>query len=152
MSSARVDTEAVYPYTAGQSGEGGSCDFQSPGVASISNYTWAIPECSGSCNSQSMSDVQSKLATVAPFAICVYAEPWQDYSSGIFADSTCSHDYSSLDHCVQLVGYDNNAGYWIVRNSWAEDWGEDGYIRVSTKVAKGNLCGIMDEVNFAGSD
>jgi len=28
---------------------------------------------------------------------------------------------------------------------------EEGYIRVSTKVAKGNLCGIMDEVNFANA-
>jgi len=146
------DTEDSYPYTAGQSGEGGSCAFdQSNIAASITNFTWAIPECSGSCNSQSLSDVQSKLATVAPFAICVYAEPWQDYSGGIFSDSTCSHDYSSLDHCVQLVGYDNNQGYWIVRNSWNTDWGEDGYIRVSTKVAKGNLCGILDEVNFAGA-
>jgi len=146
------DTEDSYPYKAGQSGEGGSCAFSESNIgASISNFTWAIAECSGSCNSQSMSDVQSKLATVAPFAICVYAEPWQDYSGGIFSDSTCSHDYGSLDHCVQLVGYDNNSGYWIVRNSWAADWGEEGYIRVSTKVAKGNLCGIMDEVNFANA-
>jgi len=148
-----LDTEASYPYTAGDSGEGGSCAFESNNVAaSISNFTWAIPECSGSCDSQSMADVQAKLATVAPFAICVYAEPWQDYSGGIFNDNTCSHDYSDLDHCVQLVGYDNNAGYWIVRNSWNTNWGEAGYIRVSTKVAKGNLCGIMDEVNFANAD
>jgi len=147
-----LDTEESYPYTAGDSGTGGSCAFEQSNVAaSITNFTWAIPECSGSCNTQSMSDAQAKLATVAPFSICVYAEPWQDYSSGIFSDSTCSHDYSSLDHCVQLIGYDNNNGYWSVRNSWNEDWGESGYIRVSTKVAKGNLCGILDEVNFANS-
>jgi len=148
-----LDTEESYPYTAGQSGQGGSCDFQQSNVAaSINNFTWAIAECSGSCNSQSMSDVQTKLATVAPFAICVYAEPWQDYGGGIFSDSTCSHDYSSLDHCVQMVGYDNNKGYWIIRNSWNTDWGEAGYIYVSTKVAKGNLCGVLDEVNFANSN
>jgi len=147
-----LDTEASYPYTAGDSGEGGSCDFSEQSVgARINNYTWAIAECTDSCNSQNMADAQSKLATVAPFSICVYAEPWQDYGGGIFSDSTCSHDYSSLDHCVQLVGYDNNAGYWIVRNSWNTNWGEDGYIRVSTKVAKGNLCGILDEVNYANA-
>jgi len=146
------DTEESYPYTAGDSGEGGSCAFESSNIgAKINNFTWAIDECTGSCDSQSMSDVQAKLASVAPFAICVYAEPWQDYSGGVFSDSTCSHDYASLDHCVQLVGYDNKAGYWIVRNSWNTDWGEEGYIRVSTKVAKGNLCGIMDEVNFANA-
>jgi hypothetical protein len=146
------DTEASYPYTAGDSGSGGSCAFTESNIAaSISNFTWAIPECTDSCDDQSMSDVQAKLSTVAPFAICVYAEPWQDYSGGIFSDSTCSHGYTDLDHCVQLVGYDTKAGYWLVRNSWNTDWGESGYIRVSTKVAKGNLCGIMDEVNFANA-
>lgn len=142
-----LDTEASYPYTAG-SGDSGSCQFESSNVgATIDQFTWVIPECTGSCDSQSMSQVQSKLATVGPFAICVYAEPWQDYAGGVFNDATCTHAYSDLDHCVQLVGYTPN--YWLVRNSWAADWGEAGYIYVSTKVAKGNLCGIMDEVNFA---
>jgi C1A family cysteine protease len=145
-----LESETAYPYTAG-SGDSGACNFDaSQIVAKINNFTWVIPECSGNCDSQSMAQVQSKLATVAPFAICVYAEPWQDYSGGVFSDSSCVHDYSSLDHCVQLVGYTPN--YWIVRNSWAADWGEDGYIYVSTKVAKGNLCGIMDEVNYANAD
>jgi len=142
-----LDTEASYPYTAGNSGEGGSCQFdQANVVARINQYSWVIPECSGSCDSQSMSQVQSHLATEGPFAICVYAEPWQDYAGGVFNDRSCTHAYSDLDHCVQLVGYTSK--YWLVRNSWAADWGEDGYIYVSTAIASGNLCGIMDEVNF----
>jgi C1A family cysteine protease len=42
---------------------------------------------------------------------------------------------------------------WCVArsNSWAADWGENGYIYVSTKEAKGNLCGILDEVNYANA-
>jgi len=144
-----LDTESSYPYTAGD-GNSGNCQFSKTNVAAtINGFTWVIPECSGSCDSQSMSQVQSKLATVGPFAICVYAEPWQDYVGGVFNDASCTHAYSDLDHCVQLVGYTDS--YWIVRNSWAADWGENGYIYVSTKVAKGNLCGIMDEVNFANA-
>jgi len=144
-----LDTESSYPYIAGN-GNSGNCNFNKKNIgAEIHGFTWVIPECTGSCDSQNMGQVQSKLATVGPFAICVYAEPWQDYSSGVFNDATCVHDYSDLDHCVQLVGY--TSSYWIVRNSWAADWGENGYIYVSTKVAKGNLCGIMDEVNFANA-
>ena len=30
-------------------------------------------------------------------------------------------------HCVAVVGYDDEKGAWLIRNSWGEDWGIDGY-------------------------
>ena len=32
---------------------------------------------------------------------------------------------------MAIVGYDDDAGCWIVKNSWGTDWGEDGWIRIS---------------------
>lgn len=41
---------------------------------------------------------------------------------------------------VQLVGYgfdhDLNKAYWIVRNSWSEAYGEEGYIRLERDTEK----------------
>ena len=54
---------------------------------------------------------------------------WSNYTGGIFTET----GNSATDHCVAIVGYVDSAacqggGYWIVRNSWAADWGVGGYI------------------------
>ena len=38
------------------------------------------------------------------------------------------------------------SAYYLVRNSWATNWGEDGYIRLS---ADANTCGLANEATFA---
>jgi len=144
-------TETAYPYTAG-GGQAGPCQFDPKMVAAkISNFTWAIPVCASSCDKQDITKLRTALSTIGPFAICVYAQPWQDYQGGVFSDASCIHSYPQLDHCVQMVGYDWNKGYWIIRNSWGTNWGESGYIYIDNKPAGGNLCGVADEVNYANS-
>ena len=54
-----------------------------------------------------------------------------------FQFSGCDYGENiQLNHAVQLVGYGSEAGedYWLVRNSWGEDWGEAGYIRLAREV------------------
>ena len=61
-------------------------------------------------------------------AVCVN-DAFHSYTGGIFNGPTCH----SINHAIALVGWDDNQGsegIWFLRNSWGEDWGEDGYMRI----------------------
>lgn len=62
------------------------------------------------------------------------------YSSGIY-----QHVTGTLEglHAVSVVGYDDKEQYWIVKNSWRSDWGENGYVRIAY-----GQCGIDSEFPF----
>ncbi|KAB5548043.1 hypothetical protein DKX38_011449 [Salix brachista] len=72
---------------------------------------------------------------------------FQLYSSGIFAGS-CD---TQLDHGVAAVGYGVSDGskYWLVKNSWGAQWGEEEYIRMQKDIsAKEGLCGIAMQASY----
>eukprot|EP01013_Petalomonas_cantuscygni_P030453 TRINITY_DN56417_c0_g1_i1.p1 TRINITY_DN56417_c0_g1~~TRINITY_DN56417_c0_g1_i1.p1 ORF type:complete len:360 (-),score=75.48 TRINITY_DN56417_c0_g1_i1:187-1266(-) len=138
-----VDTEADYPYRGVQ----GACGFnRSKTAAHISNYTCV----SGPATAQPEAMMRTLMAR-GPLSIAMNAEWWQFYFGGLSDPMEC--DAKSLDHAIQLVGWGEQKGwtgeteyYWIVRNSWGADWGEDGYI----KIARGqNSCGVGNAVSYA---
>jgi len=141
-----LESEASYPYTSG-GGANSACKFNAKSiVASMKNWTYAIPPCYDTCKSQNEGNLQKAVAAYGPASICVNANPWQFYTGGVMKAS-CPGGYSQLDHCVQLVGYHSSGSnnYWIVKNSWAANWGEQGYIYI--QIGK-NLCGVADEATF----
>jgi C1A family cysteine protease len=150
MEGAGVQSEASYPYQAGNSGSAGNCNYDaSKVVAKVTGFTYATPSCSDSCSNQNEGLLKQNLYNVAPASICVDASTWQTYTSGILTSASgCQSAYDALDHCVQLVGYGTDPSgtpFWSVRNSWATSWGEAGYIRL--KYGE-NTCGVADEATF----
>lgn len=87
--------------------------------------------------------IKTALNDVGALAVCVDASGWSSYKSGIFSSSKYSSP--SCTHAVALVGYGKDSSgtnYWIVRNSWADWWGEKGYIRLdATRSSKGKPYG-----------
>jgi C1A family cysteine protease len=50
------------------------------------------------------------------------------YKSGIY---TRVSGKRAGAHAVLLVGYNDDEGYFIVKNSWGENWGEKGFFRIA---------------------
>ncbi|KAF2068296.1 hypothetical protein CYY_010379, partial [Polysphondylium violaceum] len=124
------DTEASYPYT----GEQGKCKFNKDNIgATLSSY---IDVTHGS-----ESDLESEVAN-GPVSVAIDAShnSFQLYKSGVYFEKKCSS--TQLDHGVLAVGYgtENGSDYWIVKNSWGQDWGQSGYILMARN--KNNACGI----------
>merc|ERR1711988_731001 len=64
----------------------------------------------------------------SPMSVCVDASLWQTYQGGVITSSSgCG---TTIDHAVQATGYNAEGNYWIVRNSWGADWGENGFVYV----------------------
>lgn len=89
----------------------------------------------GACNEEEM-----KLALIKGGPLIVGLEVYDDflhYKSGIYHHTGLQDRFNPLEltnHAVLLVGYgeDEATGekYWSVKNSWGEEWGEDGYFRI----------------------
>jgi len=91
---------------------------------------------------KSFKDEANLLTAVAlgPVSAYVDAESWQTYTSGVFTQKCAGN----LDHAVLVVGYGTLSGqdYWIIKNSWGQAWGEQGYIRLARNKSGQGLCSI----------
>jgi C1A family cysteine protease len=54
---------------------------------------------------------------------------FENYSSGVFEGAPTGTP-AVEDHAVNLIGWNDAGGYWIARNSWGVEWGEQGYFRI----------------------
>eukprot|EP00998_Keelungia_sp_KM082_P010747 NODE_694_length_1706_cov_14.322989_g684_i0.p1 GENE.NODE_694_length_1706_cov_14.322989_g684_i0~~NODE_694_length_1706_cov_14.322989_g684_i0.p1 ORF type:complete len:559 (-),score=118.31 NODE_694_length_1706_cov_14.322989_g684_i0:29-1651(-) len=87
--------------------------------------------------------VKQALATVGPLAVSIDAshDSFAFYKSGVYYEPKCGNKPDDLDHAVMAVGYGTEDGqdYWIVKNSWSQYWGADGFVKMSMK---DNNCGV----------
>jgi len=68
-----------------------------------------------------------------PVAVSVVAGyAWNAYVSGIM--NNCTQQDMVVNHLVVLIGYGVDSGvgakYWQIQNSWGNNWGEGGHIRM----------------------
>ncbi len=133
-----IDSESDYPYFA----KSGTCDNQKAKkhVATFSKFV-DVP--------QNDEDQLKRAVSQQPVSVAIEADQpaFQFYKSGIF-DTQCG---TQLDHGVLAVGYgtENGMDYWLVKNSWGEVWGDQGYIKLArnTQAPQGQ-CGIAMQPSY----
>ncbi|WOL11357.1 cysteine proteinase 1 [Canna indica] len=139
LKSGGLEREEDYPYTGT---DHGACKFDKSKIAaSVKNF---------SVVSINEDQIAANLVKHGPLAVGINAVFMQTYVHGVSCPYICA---KHLDHGVLLVGY-GSAGYapirlkekpyWIIKNSWGENWGENGYY----KICRGrNICGVDSMVS-----
>ncbi|XP_023310809.1 cathepsin L1-like [Anoplophora glabripennis] len=138
-----IDSETSYPYEAVD----GKCRYTVSGnVTSTRGYA--------TIENGNEDYLKAAVATIGPIAVAIDASQleFDFYSEGIYYNPYCNNGASDpeteLDHAVLVVGYGTEDGqdYWLIKNSWGTDWGEEGYIRMARN--RDNNCGVAAEASF----
>ncbi|XP_038698899.1 thiol protease aleurain-like [Tripterygium wilfordii] len=126
-----LETEKAYPYT----GQNGLCKFSSENVAvqvlSSVNITLGAED-----------ELKHAVGLVRPVSVAFQAnKEFSFYKRGVFTSNTCGSTPMDVNHAVVAVGYgvEDGVPYWIIKNSWGAEWGENGYFKM--EMGK-NMCGI----------
>ncbi|CAH8429096.1 unnamed protein product [Schistosoma intercalatum] len=105
---------------------------------------YPFPKCKLSYNvADNELSIQKEIMKYGPVeaAFTVY-EDFLNYKSGIYEHITGE---PVGGHAIRIIGWgvEKNTPYWLIANSWNEDWGENGYFRI---LRGHDECGIESEV------
>ncbi|XP_046961305.1 procathepsin L-like [Vanessa cardui] len=87
-------------------------------------------------------ELAEKLVTIGPLSIAIASAALQAYNGEPITAKGCSG--SPTNHAVLLVGYGTDANgmkYWLAKNSWGNNWGDQGYFKMQRGV---NCLNIVD--------
>jgi cathepsin L len=126
-----LDTEDTYPYDADVE----NCHYNKDAAAATVQSYQTIND--------SEEDLMNAVAKLGPISVGIYAtESLQAYGGGVYYEDNCD---GQINHGVLVVGYgtDNDEDYWLVKNSWGTNWGEDGYVKMARN--NNNMCSIASD-------
>lgn len=133
-----ISTEEAYPYYA----EDRNC--------TVDPSTFALSVEKGSFNVTEGDEDELRLAVYSQGPVSIAFEVvdgFRDYTSGVYTSDVCKNSPSDVNHAVVAVGYGTEDGvdYWIVKNSWGADWGDNGFFKIERGV---NMCGVAECNSF----
>jgi C1A family cysteine protease len=144
------ETEADYPYSDGSFlfGVTGTCTANtSLGVVkTVAGNDYVVV---GHTNSDMMSAIDRQPVSVA---VDASRNVFMYYTTGVIT-SDCG---VRIDHAVVAVGYgtENGQDYFLVRNSWGPNWGDQGFLRIGQSPSNGSpgICAINEMPYYPNVD
>ena len=130
--------ESCFPYI----GKDSSCTEKKDCTRYYATNYYYVGGYYGACNEPEM---RVELVNNGPIAVGFEVlNDFLNYKGGIYEHTGLVDKFNPWEitnHAVLVVGYGTEGGvpYWIVKNSWGESWGENGYFRIIRGV---------DEVGF----
>jgi len=121
-------------------------DFKSKGVVDEPCYPYNLSnkDCSGLCSNWAArvmkitgfqelhgkpAQIKEWVSTKGPVSSCfVVYQDFFSYRSGVYRHVTGAE---AGGHCVTIIGYNDNPGYWICKNSWGTGWGDQGFFCIA---------------------
>eukprot|EP00287_Rhodomonas_sp_CCMP768_P009393 CAMPEP_0196736446 /NCGR_PEP_ID=MMETSP1091-20130531/14503_1 /TAXON_ID=302021 /ORGANISM="Rhodomonas sp., Strain CCMP768" /LENGTH=354 /DNA_ID=CAMNT_0042080185 /DNA_START=29 /DNA_END=1093 /DNA_ORIENTATION=- len=140
-----IASEELYPYISGN-GTRGMCNRVTLRTKTASIEDW--------CDLKVGDEKDLEMALMQqPVAVAIEADQtaFQFYAGGVLPAKKCG---TKLDHGVLAVGYgyskQHKMHYWIVKNSWGPQWGDEGYIMLQKmpKHVKHSACGIANAASY----
>ncbi|XP_051495750.1 procathepsin L-like [Apus apus] len=136
-----LNSERVYPYLAT---DASSCRYNPRDKAANCSAVGLVA-------AGSEAALERAVAAVGPVSVAVDASSFHFhfYKSGVFSSVFCSQ---RVNHGMLAVGYGtsqergHNVSYWLLKNSWSEVWGEQGYVRLLK--GANNQCGVANQASF----
>jgi len=139
------------------------CDHHTTGKYSPCSGESPTPKCAKTCVSSyttpygndihkassvysisgNVAKIQTDIQTNGPVeaAFTVYSD-FLTYKSGVYHHTTGS---ALGGHAIKILGWgtENGSDYWLVANSWNEDWGDKGFFKIKRGT---NECGIEGSI------
>jgi C1A family cysteine protease len=132
-----IYTESYWPYIACDAQNNINCQYYNSIVPGAPNNTYKTTEFE-SISFGNIAKIKEALVNKGPVltGMLVFYD-FFNYSNGVYQSDISTGIAGG--HAVLIVGYGNYDGidYWIVKNSWGSEWGEDGYFRIKIGDASG---------------
>jgi cathepsin H len=88
-------------------------------------------------------ELRDAIYQYGPVSVCYQVVgDFRNYKYGVYSSNVCRNSTMDVNHAVLAVGFgktQEGVDYWVVKNSWGADWGDQGYFKIKRGV---NMCGI----------